>query len=367
MKNEKQWKISLFGAGVLILLLIVVIIMTADFEKEDKVTVGFIMTGKTQEEGWNRLHYEGILAACRQLEVELLVKEEVKENTGQCEQAIRELAKEEADMIILSSYGYAEEVLEVVKEYPEIAFYSESFDHEAENMKSYFARMYQARYLAGIVAGKQSETNVIGYVAAMANNEVNRGINAFTLGVKRENPEAKVVVAWSNSWDDAQKEKELAQLLIEEENVDVIAYHQNQPNVVEVAEQYKIASIGYHEPVADASENFLTAAVFHWDLTYKEVLLDHIRDKSTEVDTYWVGIEQDAIGLSAYSPKVSEEAIEEVEQAKQEMIAGFDVFSGEIYDRDGVKRCSEGETISDEQLLKNFDWYVEGVELYEEK
>ena len=48
------------------------------------------------------------------------------------------------------------------------------------------------------------------------------------------------------------------------------------------------------------------------------------------------------------------------------MISGFDVFSGEIYDRDGTIRCSEGETISDENLLKSMDWYVEGVEIYEE-
>lgn len=360
MKNK------LLGAGALILLLIVVIIMTADFEKKDTVTVGFIMTGNTEETGWNRLHYEGILGACNQLDVKLIVKEEVKENTGQCEQAIHELAKEKADMIILSSYGYAAEVLEVVKKYPEIEFYSESFEHTADNMKSYFARMYQARYLAGIVAGKQSQSDVVGYVAAMPNSEVNRGISAFTLGVRRVNPDAKVVVAWSNSWDDEQKEKELAKALIEEKKADVIAYHQNQPHVVEVAEQYGVYSIGYHEPVAGASDSFLTAAVFHWDLTYKEVLLDFIRNKSDEVDTYWIGIEQDAIGLSAFSANVSQETIDEVEQAKQEMLSGFDVFSGEISDLDGKKRCSKGETISDEQLLKNFDWYVEGVELYEE-
>ena len=319
-----------------------------------------------QEQGWNRLHYEGILEACKEPDVTLLVKEGVKENTGQCEQAIRELVKEGADMIILSSYGYASEVLPVVKEYPEIAFYSESFDHTAPNMKSYFARMYQARYMAGIVAGMQTKTNQIGYVAAMPNNEVNRGINAFALGARRVNPDAQVVVAWSNSWDNPEKEKELAKDLIDKMQADVLAYHQNQPNVVEVAEQYGIASIGYHEPVADASDNFLTAAEFHWDYTYKEVLLDYIRGKSDAVTSYWVGIEQDAVGLSEFSSKVSKETIAEVERAKQEMISGFDVFSGEIYDREGALRCSEGETISDEKLLKSMDWFVEGVEVYED-
>ena len=366
MKNKKMFKTIILWVGILILTLIVIMIIGVDFEKEDTMTVGFVMTGDDEEHGWNHLHYEGILSACEELNVNLVVKDNVKEHTGQCEKAIWDMAEDEVDMIILSSYGYAEEVLDVVKEYPDIAFYSESFDYTAPNMKSYFARIYQARYLAGIVAGMQTETNCIGYVAAMANNEVNRGINAFTLGVKRVNPDAKVIVAWSDSWDDAEKEKELAKGLIEEETVDVITYHQNQPNVVEVAEAYSIASIGYHEAVEGVSDNFLTAAVFNWDLTYKEVLLDYIREKSKTVDTYWIGIEQGAIGLSGFSSKVTKETIDKVEQAKQEMINGFDVFSGKIYDREGVLRCNEDETIDDEKLLKHFDWYVEGVEFYEE-
>lgn len=365
MKNRNTWKIALLGAGILILLMIVVSILIPGVEKKEQVTVGFIMTGNAQEQGWNRLHYEGILQACEELDVKLIVKEEVKENTGQCEKAIRELVKENADMVILSSYGYAQEVLPVVEEYPEIAFYSESFEYTAPNMKSYFARMYQARYLAGIIAGMQTESNQIGYVAAMPNSEVNRGINAFTLGVRSVNPEANVVVAWSNSWDDAEKEKELAKQLIEVKQTDVMTYHQNQSNIVDVTEEYRIASIGYHEPPAGVSDFFLTAAEFYWNYTYKEVLLDYIRGKSDAVSTYWVGIEQGAVGLSEFSSKVSQETIAEVEHAKQKLTTGWDVFSGEIYDCDGVIRCNEGETISDEKLLKNMDWYVEGVEVYE--
>lgn len=366
MKNKKIMNTVLILTGFLLLVLIVIIIAVTGSEKRDKVTVGFIMTGNSEEEGWNRLHYEGILRVCEELDVKLKIKENVQENTGQCEAAIRELVKEDVDLIILSSYGYAKEALEVVKEYPEISFYSESFDYTAPNMKSYFARMYQARYLAGIIAGMQTESDSIGYVAAMANNEVNRGINAFTLGVKRVNPDAQVVVAWSNSWDDSEMEKKLATQLIEQKNVDVITYHQNQPNVVDVAEKYEIASIGYHEAVLGTSENFLTAAIFHWDMTYKEVLLDYIRGKSDVVDTYWVGIEHGAIGLAEYSPKVSQEAITEVENAVIEMTNGFDIFSGEIYDKEGICRCHDGEIVSDDKLLKNMDWYVEGVEFYEE-
>lgn len=366
MNNKKRLKTLLLLAGVLVFILIIGIIAMTGFEKKKQLRVGFIMTGTTTEQGWNKLHYDGIKEACEQLDAELFVKENIKENEGQCEQAVHELAGDKVDIIILSSYGYATEIADVTKEYPDITFYSESFDHGVTNIKSYFARMYQARYLTGIIAGMQTKSNTIGYVAAMANSEVNRGINAFTLGVQRVNPNAKVVVAWSNSWDDANKEKELATSLIDEKNVDVITYHQNQPNIVEIAEQKGIASIGYHEAVDDVSDNFLTAAKFHFGSTYREILLDYSRGQSDVVDTYWIGIEQDAVGLTEYSPKVPKETITIIEEAKQEIMNGYDVFSGIIYDTEHTLRCDEGETIDDEQLLKYFDWYVEGVEFYEE-
>lgn len=369
MKNRKHLKSLLLIAGIVVFILIIIsiifIVMTGN-KKEKQLRVGFIITGTTTEQGWNNLHYEGIKEACDELDAQLFVKENVKENEGKCEQAIRELAEDNMDIIILSSYGYVAEIADVTKEYPDITFYTSSFDHGVEGIKSYFARMYQARYLTGIIAGMQTESNTIGYVAAMPNCEVNRGINAFTLGVKRVNPDAKVVVAWSDSWDDAAKEKELATNLIDEMNVDVITYHQNQPNIVEVAEQKGIASIGYHEALEGLSDNFLTAAEFHFGSTYREILLDYSRGKSDAVDTYWIGIEQDAVGLTEYSPKVTQEIIAIIEEAKKEMMNGYDVFSGIIYDTEHTIRCNKGETISDEQLLKYLDWYVEGVEFYEE-
>lgn len=369
MKNKKIKKLLLFSA-VAILGLIFIIILTfsgkADSKDKAGIKLGFVMSGHSHEDGWNGLHYDGIKQACEELDIELIVKENIKENTGQCETAIRELADEGVDVIILSSYGYAAEVVNVVKEYPDITFYSESFDYYGDNLNCYFARIYQARYMSGIIAGYMSKSGCIGYVAAMPNSEVNRGINAFTLGVKRANPDAKVIVAWSNAWDNADKEKQLAKELIDIKNVDVLAYHQNQPNVVEEAEINDVYSIGYHEVYEGAGEKFLTAVEFRWDVTYKELLDDYLRGKSSVVNTYWFGLEKDAIGLTDISPLVSQEIIHNVELAKKEIISGERIFSGLIIDNQGKVRCNEGETISDQILMNGMDWHVEGVEIYEE-
>lgn len=369
MKNKKLKNILLILAVVIFVVTVLVIITFEGRGKkeDDVIKVGFVMSGSASEEGWNGLHYEGVSTACQELKIDLIVKENIKENCGQCEVAIRELADEDVDIIILSSYGYAAEVVDVVEEYPEITFYSESFDYYGDNLNCYFARVYQARYLAGIIAGYMSETDTVGYVAAMPNSEVNRGINAFTLGVKRSNPDAKVIVAWSNSWSDPDKEKQLAQELIDNENVDVLVYHQNQPNVVEVAEENGVYSIGYHESYEGASDNFLATVEFRWDVTYKELLADYLRGKSDVVNVYWFGLEKDAIGLNDMSPIVTQETLADIEIAKQEILSGDRIFSGIIYDKDGNIRCNEDEIISDQVLMNGMDWFVEGVEIYGEE
>lgn len=366
MKSKKFFVISLSVVMLIIVLTMIGMFVFTGEKKEEKLKIGFVMSGNTEESGWNGLHYQGIKDACQELDVELIVKEDIKEHSGQCEGAIRDLAKEDVEIIILSSYGYAEEVLDVVKEYPDITFYSECFDYYGDNLNCYFARIYQARYLSGIIAGMQTESDYIGYVAAMPNSEVNRGINAFTLGVKSVNPSATVVVAWSNSWDDVEEEKRLAQALIDEYNVDVLAYHQNQPNVVEVAETNNIYSIGYHETLEGVSEKYLTTVEFYWDVTYKELLLDYKKGKSDVVNSYWFGLEKETIGLADISPVVSQETIAVLDDKKEEIINGKGIFSGVIYDTEGTLRCDEGESISDDILMRNMDWYVEGVEFYED-
>lgn len=366
MKNNSKMRqrILLVSAAVILLIIIGFILLTG-YQKSVAPKVGLIITGSIEESGWNGAHYQGVKYACEKLEAELLVKENILEGTGDCGQAVQELVSEGAGMIILSSYAYPEEVKDVVNIYPDIAFYGISAEYYADNMTSYFGRMYQARYLAGIVAGMKTESDMVGYVAAMPNIEVNRGINAFTLGVKKANPDATVHVVWTESWDDADKEIASAKQLIDEVGVDVITYHQNKNYVAQVADEAGIYSIGYNKAVEGLSENYLTAAVWNWNELYFQIMREYMQGKANSVKRHWYGIDTDVVALSDYSTLVDEDIRTFVETAKKELYAGKDVFSGVIYDNGGQLRCNEGESVSDEVLLEKMDWYVEGVVIYE--
>lgn len=366
MKNKKISTVLLCLAVVVIGLMVLCIATMGREEKKEQITVGFIMSGGIEETGWNGMHYDGIKQACEDMDAKLLVKEYVEEFSGQCPQAIDELVAEGADLIILSSYGYSEEAMDKINEYPEVAFYGNSSEYHEDNLTSYFVRMYQARYLAGMLAGMKTESGYVGYVAAMANNEVNRGISAFTLGVLRTNPDAKVVVAWTGDWDNETEEIRLANALIHEKNVDVLTYHQNLPNVVKAAEEAGVYSIGYHEAVEECSDYFLTTVACSWNVVYQELIREYMRGNENQVRNYWIGMEADAVILTEYSGDVTGQEAAELEKARNEILAGQDVFSGLIYDTAGNIKCEKGAIIADEILLEQFDWYVKGVEFYEE-
>lgn len=365
MKSSNVKARVLVSLGIAVFVCIILSITFIGRTKEETVKVGFIMSGSVDENGWNGTHYQAILNACKECGTQLLVKENIEEFTGQCVTAIEELVEEGANMIFLNSYGYSEEVSELVNEYPDVTFYANSSEYHAENMTSYFARMYQARYLTGIIAGMKTESDKIGYVAAMSNNEVNRGINAFTLGVKSVNKDATVVVTWTGSWDNEQAERQATRSLIEGAGVDVVTYHQNQSYVIQEAEAKEVFSIGYHKQFEGFSDKYLTSAVYNLEPVYRELVKEYMKGKGNSRTNYWIGIEKDAVGLSSYSDEVTAEARKAVDDAVAGMLGGDDVFSGVIYDTQGNLRCSENEIISDEILLEQLDWFVEGVEFYE--
>ncbi len=361
-------KRNLTAAIIYVALLIITLILVLKFggtPKEERPKVGFITSENIENTGWTAMNYRGIQAACEAQQVDLIVRSEVPELEGACPRVVDELVSAGAKMIVLNSFGYSQEMKELLSNYPDVAFYNAASDYEAPNLTTYSPRMYQVRYLSGIVAGLQTKTGRIGFVAASQQTEVIRGINAFALGVRRVNPAAQVVVVWTNSWNDGDREKEAARELIENEGVDVITYHQSQAYVVRAADEAGIFSIGYYEALEDASDYCLTNAVCDWKPLYESLIREYLRGQGNRVSFDWLGLESNVVRLTDYSPLVPQETRDEVEKATQEILSGKDVFTGTIYDNEGKQRCGPGEAITDDTLMWHMDWLAEGVLVYE--
>jgi len=229
------------------------------------------------------------------------------------------------------------------------------------NAGTYFGRIYEARYLSGIVAGAMTESDIIGFAAAFPIPQVIRGINAFTLGAQSVNPQVQVKVKWTNTWYGPSIEKETADGLMDE-GADIITIHQNSPTAMQAAQQRGKLAIGYHSDMqVFAPEATLTSVVWDWSGLYKEVASE-MTDGDWKSEQIWAGLNDGVVDLAPMSDKVPADVQALVEQRRAAIgDRTLRIFEGPIRDTKGDIRVPSGQLVSDADLL-TMDYYVLGVE-----
>jgi basic membrane protein A len=333
----------------------------ADVEANEAAKVAFIYVGPIGDLGWSWEHDRGrkMLEAKFGDKVKTAYIESVPEGPDAA-RVIRQYAQQGYKAIFATSFGYMDPMLEVARDFPGVYFEHCSGYKTSPNMSTYFGRMYQPRYLSGIVAGKMTKTNVIGYAAAFPIPEVIRGINAFTLGARSVNSEVEVRVVWTNTWFDPVKEREAAVALLDA-GADIIAQHQDTTEPQKAAKERGHLSIGYDSDMRGfVGDSVLASPVWNWGSYYVETV-KAILDGTWKTHQYWGGLKDGIVQLSAFSPRVPQEVRDMVAAKQQAILKGsWDVFDGPIKDQSGKVVVPAGGKMSDAEML-NMSWFVEGV------
>jgi basic membrane protein A len=319
-------------------------------DMDETVRAAWVYVSEVGDLGWSWAHDQGRKAVEEQFDwLETDFVESVPGDEGG--RVIRELANEGFDIVFGTTFEYMDPMANVAEDFPDTLFEHCSGFVTRENMGRYFGRMYQARYMAGVAAGRLTETNTLGYVAAFPIPEVIRGINAFTLGAASVNEDVSTKVRWTNTWFDPPTEQEAAEALIDE-GVDVMAQHQDSPAAVRAASEADIWATGYDAPMGEfAGDNYITSPVWHWDVFY-EPTVQSVRDGTWESDAYWEGLNSDIVGLSEWGPEVPGDVKDEVADVRESIANGdIDVWAGTAF---------EGE--SDKFLFQEMGSYAEDVE-----
>lgn len=341
-----------------LVLVLSLFISTANAE-EKEMKVGFVYVSPIGDAGYSYAHDVGRQAVEAMDGVTTSYVESVPEGPDS-ERVILNMARKGYDVIFATSFGYMDPMLKVAKQFPKVAFLHCSGFKQSENMGNYFGRMYQARYLSGIVAGKMTKSNIIGYAAAFPIPEVIRGINAFTLGAQSVNPDATVRVVWTKTWYDPATEKEAAKSLLDV-GADIIAQHQDSPGPQEAAEEKGVYSIGYNSDMSTfAPKAHLTAPVWNWGPYYTKVV-DEVRKGTWKAESAWPGLAEGIVELAPYGPMVPQDVQDLVNGVKEDIASGKKkVFVGPIKDQKGAVKIADGAVVPDGDLL-GMTWFVEGV------
>jgi basic membrane protein A len=357
-KEEISMKKLILGLMVLAMAFSLAAPVASQVKKPLKIA--FVYIGPPGDMGWTYEQDRGRLAIEKQFgsQIETKYVENVPEGPD-AERVIRQYAMAGFDMIFTTSFGYMDPTVAVAKEFPNIKFEHCSGYKTAANLATYFGRIEEARYLTGIIAGRMTKSNVIGYVAAFPIPEVVRGINGFTLGVRSVNPKAQVKVVWTNTWYDPVKEREAAVALLDS-GADLIAQHQDTTEPQKAAQERGKYSIGYDSDMGKfVGDSVLASAMWEWS-TYLSATVKQALAGTWKTHEYWGGLKDGVVKLSAISPKVPASVKKEVETAQKKILGGWSIFSGPLKGQDGKVVYPAGQVVPDAKQA-SMDWFVEGV------
>ena len=347
---------ALFGAATLALAGV------AAAPGAEPLKVAFVYVSPIGDAGWTFQHDTGRKQMEKALgdKVKVTFVESVNEGAD-AERVIRQFASSGYKLIFTTSFGFMNPTVKVAQQFPNVTFEHATGYKRAKNVATYAARFYEGRYLTGMVAGKMTKANTLGYVAAFPIPEVVQGIDAFTLGARAVNPKVQVKVIWTSSWYDPGKEREAADTLISQ-GADVLTHHTDSTAVVQAAEEKGVYVIGYHSDMSKYGPKMqLTAARHHWGQYYTREV-NAVLDGTWKSHDVWGGIKDGMVDIAPINPVVPKDVVAMVEAKKADIAAGkFHPFQGPIKDNDGNLKVPAGKTMSDKDILA-LNWYVEGIQ-----
>ena len=346
--------------GVLALTVFLVLASAGGGARSKDFTVGFIYVGPVGDAGWSYQHDQGRLYVESHVPgVKTIKLETVPEaNVGA---AIDQLVSQGANMIFATSFGYGPGVIQKAKQYPNVFFEHATGFMRAPNVTTYYTNHWSAAYLQGIMAGKLTKTNVLGYVASFPISEVVRDINAYTLGARSVNPKVKVKVVLISTWFDPPKEKQAAKSLIDA-GADVLFGIEDSPSVLEeAAAEGKLASTVNSNMIRFGPKAFLSADVFSWGPYYASEVKAAMNGTWKSKD-YWGSLKDGSIQIAPFGPSAPQSVRTLVNSKLQGYKNGtFNPFVGPIKDQSGKVRVPAGHKMSFLEQVE-WNWYVQGVQ-----
>lgn len=352
------------------LMLAAVLMLAACVALADDLKVGVILVGD-ETEGYTLAHMNGIKAAAEVLgltDSQIVWKYKVPEDQS-CYDSAMDLVGQGCNLIISNSYGHQTYMALAAEEVPDVTFVAMTGDFAAisglDNLKNAFTKVYESRYVSGVVAGMKvaellesgelapekqpnsfdADGNVkIGYVGAFNYAEVVSGYTAFFLGIRSVVPNVAMEVMYTNSWFDIDKEAAAAEALVAKGCV-IIGQHADStgaPSAVQAAQDAgKVAySIGYNvDMLAVAPTAALTSATNVWEVYYEYAMKAVINGE--KIARNWAaGYAEGAVAITALGESCAEGTAEKVE----ETIAALQDGSLKVFDI--TKFTVGGETVT---------------------
>ena len=335
---------------------------SAPAPKPEPLKIAFAYVGPVGDGGWTFAHDTARKALEKEYGDKIVTSfvENVPESAD-AERVIRDMASQGNKLIFGTTFGYMETMLKVAPDFKDVKFEHATGYKTAENMRTYDSRTYEGAYMAGVIAGKMTKSNVLGVVASVPIPEVIRNINSFTLGAQSSNPKIKTKVVWVNEWFNPPKETEAATSLING-GADVLFQNTDSPAVLKTAESKGKRAFGWDSDMtAYGPKAHLASAIINWGPYYTKTVKDVLEGKNASTQSWW-GVKEGAIDIVSIADDVPADTKAKVEAVKAGLKDGsFVIWKGPIMDNTGKEQIAK-DAVADDKFLGGLSFYVKGVE-----
>ncbi|MCA6218049.1 BMP family ABC transporter substrate-binding protein [Ideonella sp. B7] len=330
--------------------------------KAEPLKIAFTYIGPVGDGGWTFAHDSARKALEAELgdKVQTTFVENVPEGAD-AERVFNDLAAQGNKIIFGTSFGYMEPMLKVAADHKDVKFEHATGYKTADNLRTYDARTYEGAYLAGVIAGSMTKSNVLGVVGSVPIPEVIRNIDSFTLGAQSVNPKVKTKVVWVNQWFDPPKETEAATALING-GADILMQNTDSPAVLKTAEEKGKRAFGWDSDMKSyGPKAHLASSIINWTPYYVKAAKDMLAGTWKTEQTWW-GVKEGMVDLVSIADDVPAEVKDKVAKIKEGLKDGsFVIWKGPISDNTG-KVVLEKDKVADDAFLGGVKYYVKGVE-----
>ena len=324
--------------------------------------IAFAYIGPVGDGGWTFAHDNARKAVEQEFgdKVQTRFVEKVPESAD-AERVLRDMASQGNQLVFGTTFGYMESMVKVARDFPEVKFEHATGYKTAANLSTYDSRTYEGAYMAGVIAGKMTKSNVLGVVASVPIPEVLRNINSFTLGAQSVNPAISTKVVWVNEWFNPPKETEAATALING-GADILMQNTDSSAVLQTAEKMGKRGFGWDSDMTQyGPKAHLGSAVINWAPYYIKTVRDVLDGKWQSGQSWW-GVKEGAIDLVSLAADVPADAKAKLDEVRAGLKSGsFQIWKGPLLDQSG-KEVLAKDQVADDKFLRGINFYVKGVE-----
>lgn len=307
-----------------ITLMIVAALLLTTAQFASAYDIAMVLPGNINDKAWNQAGYEGLMLLKNDLGANVSFAEKVP-HPNQVE-AMSDYARRSNKVVIGHGGEFQDAANRVARKFPNTTFLVSNGVEGHGNLAAFGFAMDQMGYLVGYFAGLQSKTGVIGGIGAQKIQAYQLLLNSYKRGAEAANPDIKVLISYTNDWDDIAKGKEAALNLISNK-ADIVFPTMDNAVIgsLQACKEKGVKAIGiYYDAVQDWPNTVIQSAILDVPHAIKSVLTDPIKnDTQLEGKIYKLGLETpEAVRLGSYGPGVSKDVQEKVAQVQADILAG---------------------------------------------